>query len=55
MLRGKLQIYNEYHDSMDYMGFNLLGDPELNIWTAVPKPLEVSSPSTSRWGRVRSW
>jgi len=43
-LRGKLQLYNEYHDSMDYRGFNLLGDPELNIWTGVPRPLTVSYP-----------
>jgi hypothetical protein len=39
MLRGKLQIYNEYHDSLEYHGFNLLGDPELNIWTTTPRPM----------------
>jgi hypothetical protein len=41
VLRGKLQLYNEYHDSMDYMGFNLLGDPELNVWTTVPRAMQV--------------
>ena len=41
VLRGKLQLYKECHDSMDYMGFNLLGDPELNVWTTVPQPMAV--------------
>jgi hypothetical protein len=41
MLRGKLQIYNDWHDSIYYMGFNLLGDPELNLWTTAPQPMAV--------------
>lgn len=43
-LRGKLQIYNEYRDSMDYMGFNLLGDPEMNVWTAPPHTCSPTYP-----------
>jgi len=49
-LRGKLQLYNEYHDSMDYMGFNLLGDPELNVWTTVPRPMEADYDSLIPFG-----
>jgi hypothetical protein len=50
VLRGKLQLYNECHDSMDYMGFNLLGDPELNVWTTVPKPMAVDYDSLIPFG-----
>jgi hypothetical protein len=50
VLRGKLQLYNEYHDSMDYMGFNLLGDPELNVWTTAPKPMDVAYDSLIPFG-----
>ncbi|MEO0108078.1 MAG: C25 family cysteine peptidase [candidate division WOR-3 bacterium] len=42
VMMGKMQIYNLYHDSMDYMGFNLLGDPELNVWTTTPQVMELS-------------
>jgi hypothetical protein len=49
-LRGKLQLYNEYRDSMDYRGFNLLGDPELNIRTSVPRLLAVSYPEYFPFG-----
>ncbi len=50
VLRGKLQLYNECHDSMDYMGFNLLGDPELNIWTTAPQPMAVDYDSLIPFG-----
>jgi hypothetical protein len=42
VLSGKKQIWTEFADQYDYEGFNLLGDPELGMWTTVPKPLEVS-------------
>jgi hypothetical protein len=43
VLRGKLQIYNANpYDTFEYMGFNLLGDPELNVRTAVPRALTVN-------------
>jgi hypothetical protein len=42
VLAGKKEIWNEFADQAEYEGFNLLGDPELCLWTAVPKPLEVS-------------
>ncbi|MEO0108980.1 MAG: C25 family cysteine peptidase [candidate division WOR-3 bacterium] len=41
-LRGKNQIYNDWRDSMEYYGFNLLGDPELNVWTTTPQSMTVS-------------
>jgi len=44
-IRAKAQLYQEYPSSTDdYRGFNLLGDPELSIWTAKPKELTVQHP-----------
>jgi hypothetical protein len=42
VLAGKKEIWNEFAWQDEYEGFNLEGDPELCIWTAVPKPIEVS-------------
>jgi hypothetical protein len=36
-----MNVYNLYYSSSEYRGFTTLGDPEMNIWTAIPKPLEV--------------
>jgi hypothetical protein len=44
VLAGKLQIKTQFSDSLEYMGFNLLGDPELNFYTRTPHPLDVSYP-----------
>ena len=41
VIAGKKQIWTEFADQYEYEGFNLLGDPELCLWTAVPKPLQV--------------
>jgi gingipain R len=41
-LRGKDSIFARFHDSLEYFGFNLLGDPELCLWTSTPQPLQVS-------------
>ena len=38
---GRANVYNLYGSSSEYRGFATLGDPEMNIWTAIPKPLEV--------------
>lgn len=35
-LAGKAQLDTEFHDSIEYQGFNLLGDPTLLYWTAKP-------------------
>lgn len=42
---GRMNVYNLYSSSSEYRGFTTLGDPEMNIWTAIPKPLEVSHDS----------
>ena len=50
-LRAKQQLYQEYPDkTSDYRGFNLLGDPDLNIWTATPHLPNVSHLRTIRPG-----
>jgi len=38
---GRLNLYNLYSDMQDYQGFATLGDPEMNIWTATPKQVDV--------------
>jgi hypothetical protein len=38
---GRMNVYNLYNSSSEYRGFTTLGDPEMNIWTAIPEPLEV--------------
>jgi len=43
-LAGKLQIKSQFSDSIEYMGFNLLGDPELNFYTRTPHELDVNYP-----------
>jgi hypothetical protein len=35
-------IHPQYYDTTRYREWNLLGDPELNLWTAVPKLLSVT-------------
>jgi hypothetical protein len=45
-LRGKLQLYQQYQvDTADYRGFNLFGDPTLNVWTGLPRVLTVEHPA----------
>jgi hypothetical protein len=41
-LRAKDSIFAGFHDSLEYFGFNLLGDPELCVWTATPQAIQVS-------------
>lgn len=46
MIRAKQHLYQQYPSyTADYRGFNLLGDPDLGIWTAVPRQLDVSRPA----------
>jgi hypothetical protein len=40
-LNGKTVLYQKVDDQMDYEGWNLLGDPEMNVWTATPYGLTV--------------
>ena len=39
---GRLNVLNMYGSTTEYRSFTTLGDPEMNIWTATPKPLDVS-------------
>ena len=46
MLRAKQQLYDEFpQESEDYRGFSLFGDPELKMWTATPRMLDVDHPA----------
>lgn len=40
-LRGRFWIDSLYHDQTRYQEWNLLGDPELGVWTDIPHPIEV--------------
>jgi hypothetical protein len=53
MYRGKLELMKNFPlpcDSVMLRGhletYNLLGDPSLSMWTAVPKPISVEHPTT---------
>jgi hypothetical protein len=35
------RLYPGYYGLREYEGFTTLGDPEMNIWTAIPKPIQV--------------
>ncbi len=38
---GRRKVYDMYGSASEYRGFTTLGDPEMNIWTAIPKPVDV--------------
>lgn len=38
---GRTNVYHLYSNSSEYRGFTTLGDPEMNIWTAIPRRVEV--------------
>ena len=40
-LAGKLNLYQNDENQQEYQGWNLLGDPELNLWTSAPTELSV--------------
>jgi hypothetical protein len=45
---GRRNVYNLYGNTSEYRGFATLGDPEMNIWTDTPKPIDVAHvPSVS--------
>jgi hypothetical protein len=45
LIRAKQQLYQEFpQNTSDYRGFNLLGDPELGVWTNIPQPPQVTHP-----------
>jgi len=45
-IRAKQQLYLQYpSDTSDYRGFNLLGDPTLDVWTGLPRVLTVEHPA----------
>ena len=44
-ISAKQQLYSQYpYDTADYRGFNLFGDPCLEIWTGLPLTLTVEHP-----------
>ncbi|UCG92950.1 MAG: hypothetical protein JSV97_04385, partial [candidate division WOR-3 bacterium] len=38
---GRANVYSLYGNASEYRGFMGLGDPEMNIWTAIPQRVEV--------------
>jgi hypothetical protein len=43
---GRAEVYDKYGSSSEYRGFMTIGDPAMDIWTAIPKPMEVFHDST---------
>ncbi|MEO0098089.1 MAG: C25 family cysteine peptidase [candidate division WOR-3 bacterium] len=46
VLAAKESIYARFYNQYEYYGFNLLGDPELNVLTGIPKKIYASYPET---------
>jgi len=44
MIRAKDSLYRAFGDAAEYRGFNLLGDPDLDIWTDTPHLPQVLCP-----------
>lgn len=45
MIRAKDSLYRAFADVAEYRGFNLLGDPALDIWTDTPRHPQVEHPA----------
>jgi hypothetical protein len=43
---GRSLVYDTYGSSSEFNGFMTIGDPEMNIWTGIPKPVDVIHDST---------
>jgi hypothetical protein len=43
---GRAAVYDMHGSSSEFNGFMTIGDPEMNIWTAIPKPIDVFHDST---------
>ena len=46
---GRLNVYSMYPyggGAQEYYGFTTIGDPEMNIWTAVPQSISVQHPAS---------
>ena len=41
---ARRNAYNTFMVASEYQGFATLGDPEMNIWTATPKQIDVAHP-----------
>ncbi len=41
---GRKNVYTLYSSTSEYYGFTTIGDPEMNIWTDTPCPLNVTHP-----------
>lgn len=47
---ARLKLYAAYPGDEDYYGFHALGDPTMQIWTGVPRSLEVAYSSLPECG-----
>ncbi|MGC8797944.1 MAG: C25 family cysteine peptidase [candidate division WOR-3 bacterium] len=45
MIRAKDSLYRAFADVAEYRGFNLFGDPALDIWTDTPRLPDVNHPA----------
>jgi hypothetical protein len=39
---GRLQYVSEFGDLLEYYSWNILGDPEMTLWTTTPQAIEVT-------------
>ncbi|MEO0079102.1 MAG: C25 family cysteine peptidase, partial [candidate division WOR-3 bacterium] len=50
IIRAKDSLYQVFADVAEYRGFNLLGDPELDIWTDTPRHPDIEHPAAIQPG-----
>ncbi len=49
---GRLRYYDEFRSASQYLASTALGDPELNIWTALPEAIDLSYPPVVPRGAI---
>lgn len=47
---GRLKYYELFNNTLEYDSWNCLGDPEMTMWTAIPKRIDVSHNSAVHAG-----
>lgn len=47
---GRLQYVSEFGDLLEYYSWNILGDPEMTLWTTTPQPIDVVHNTTLQTG-----
>lgn len=47
---GRIEYYNTFGDLLEYYSWNILGDPEMTLWTTTPRVIDVTHDTTLQTG-----